>query len=194
MCLLFGQAIWGFLEKYLINANNAKGSLTKIRCYQMKRVEMDKLDRRILEVLQQDGRISNQLLAEQVGLSPAACWRRVRALEESGVITGYTAQLDPEAMGQGLCVLVNLSLQRHTIDSTAEIERKVSSYPEVLQCFAVTGNADFVLRVVVADMNSYDRFLNEKIFTLQGIAQVNSNFALREIKNTQVLPVQNEPG
>ena len=156
----------------------------------MKQVELDKLDRKILSALQQDGRISNQLLAEQVGLSPAACWRRVRTLEESGVIQGYSAGVDPERIGQGLCVLVNLSLQRHNIDSTAEIEQQVSSYPEVLQCFAVTGNADFVLRVIVPDMASYDRFLNEKIFTLQGIAQVNSNFALREIKNTETIPVE----
>ncbi|MBK1850078.1 MULTISPECIES: Lrp/AsnC family transcriptional regulator [unclassified Marinobacter] len=155
----------------------------------MKQVELDKLDQRILAILQRDGRISNQQLAEQVGLSPAACWRRVRALEESGVIKGYSAHLTPERIGHGLCVLVNLSLQRHTIDSTAEIERQVSSYPEVLQCFAVTGNADFVLRIIVPDMASYDRFLNEKIFTLQGIAQVNSNFVLREIKNTQMIPV-----
>ncbi|GGE59215.1 transcriptional regulator [Streptosporangium jomthongense] len=155
----------------------------------MKHVELDKLDQRILAILQQDGRISNQQLAEQVGLSPAACWRRVRALEESGVIIGYSARLAPERVGQGLCVLVNLSLQRHTIDSTADIEQQVSSYPEVLQCFAVTGNSDFVLRVIVPDMESYDRFLNEKIFTLQGIAQVNSNFVLREIKNTQTLPM-----
>ncbi|MGO2137298.1 Lrp/AsnC family transcriptional regulator [Marinobacter sp.] len=155
----------------------------------MKQIELDKLDQRILAILQQEGRISNQQLAEQVGLSPAACWRRVRTLEETGIIKGYSAHLAPEMVGQGLCVLVNLSLQRHTIDSTAEIEQKVSSYPEVLQCFAVTGNADFVLRVVVPDMVSYDRFLNEKIFTLQGIAQVHSNFALREIKNTQTIPV-----
>src|SRR5680860_531876 len=155
----------------------------------MKQVGLDKLDQRILAILQQDGRISNQQLAEQIGLSPAACWRRVRSLEETGIITGYSAQLAPERIGQGLCVLVNLSLQRHTIDSTADIERQVSSYPEVLQCFAVTGNADFVLRVIVPDMASYDRFLNEKIFTLQVIAQVNSNFALREIKNTQTIPL-----
>lgn len=155
----------------------------------MKQVDLDKLDQRILSVLQQDGRISNQQLAEQVGLSPAACWRRVRTLEENGVILGYSARLDPESVGQGLCVLVNLSLQRHNLDSTAEIEQQVSSYPEVLQCFAVTGSADFVLRVVVRDMASYDRFLNSKIFTLQGIAQVHSNFALREIKNTETIPV-----
>ena len=84
---------------------------------------------------------------------------------------------------------MHLSLRRHTLDSTAEIEREVSSYPEVLQCFAVTGNADYVLRVVVPDMASYDRFLNEKIFTLKAIAQVNSNFALREIKNSHTLPL-----
>lgn len=155
----------------------------------MKQLELDKIDRRILAVLQDDGRLSNQVLAEKVGLSPAACWRRVRNLEQQGVILGYSARLDPERLGQGLCVLVNLSLQRHTIDSTANIEQQVSSYPEVLQCFAVTGNADFVLRVLVRDMAAYDRFLNEKIFTLQGIAQVNSNFALREIKNTLTVPV-----
>lgn len=113
----------------------------------------------------------------------------MKALEEAGVITGYSARLDPEAVGHGLCVLVHLSLRRHTLDSTAEIEREVSSYPEVLQCFAVTGNADYVLRVVVPDMASYDRFLNEKIFTLKAIAQVNSNFALREIKNSHTLPL-----
>lgn len=155
----------------------------------MKQPELDKRDQRILVTLQQDGRISNQQLAEQVGLSPAACWRRVKTLEDTGIIKGYSAHLAPEKTGLELCVLVNLSLQRHTIDSTAEIEKQVSAYPEVLQCFAVTGNADFVLRVVVPDMASYDRFLNEKIFTLQGISQVNSNFALREIKNTQTIPV-----
>ncbi|WP_417546233.1 Lrp/AsnC family transcriptional regulator [Marinobacter sp.] len=155
----------------------------------MKQVGLDKLDQRILAILQRDGRISNQHLAEQVGLSPAACWRRVRSLEDTGIVTGYSAQLAPERIGQGLCVLINLSLQRHTIDSTAEIEQQVSSYPEVLQCFAVTGNADFVLRVIVPNMASYDRFLNQKIFTLQGIAQVNSNFVLREIKNTQSIPL-----
>jgi DNA-binding Lrp family transcriptional regulator len=155
----------------------------------MKHTELDKLDQKILATLQQDGRISNQQLAEQVGLSPAACWRRVRALEETGIITGYSALVAPDRIGQGLCVLVNLSLLRHTVDSTVGIEQQVSSYPEVLQCFAVTGNADFVLRVVVPDMASYDRFLNEKIFTLQGIAQVHSNFSLREIKNTQIIPV-----
>ena len=95
----------------------------------MKQDELDKLDQRILAILQQDGRLSNQQLAEQVNLSPAACWRRVRTLEETGIIKGYSAHVAPEIVGQGLCVLVNLSLQRHTIDSTAEIEQQVSSLP-----------------------------------------------------------------
>ena len=114
----------------------------------MKQVELDGFDRKILGYLQQDGRISNQQLAEQVGLSPAACWRRVRALEEQGAIAGYSARLNPEALGQVLSVFALVSLQRHNIDSTAEFEQQVMTYPEVLQCFAVTGNADFVLRVV----------------------------------------------
>jgi len=155
----------------------------------MKQFEPDNFDRRILNELQQNGRISNQQLAEQVGLSPAACWRRVRALEEKGIIEGYSARLNPQKLGQALSVFALVSLQRHNIDSTAEFEHQVMTYPEVLQCFAVTGNADFVLRVVVPDMPSYDRFLNEKIFTLQGIDQVHSNFALRDIKNTQTLPL-----
>ncbi|GAA0700143.1 Lrp/AsnC family transcriptional regulator [Marinobacterium maritimum] len=155
----------------------------------MKQLDLDGYDRKILHYLQQDGRISNQQLAEEVGLSPAACWRRVRALEEQGAIAGYSALLNPEMLGQAMSVFVLVSLQRHNIDSTEEFEQQVMTYPEVLQCFAVTGNADFVLRVVVPDMRSYDRFLNEKIFTLQGIAQVHSNFSLREIKNTQHLPL-----
>lgn len=155
----------------------------------MKRVELDRLDRRILKTLQLDGHISNQQLVEQVGLSPAASWRRVKSLQDKGVIKGYSAQLSSEHLGQSLGVLVSLSLQRHTIASSEEIETQVSSYPEVLQCFAVTGSADFILRVLVADMASYDRFLNEKIFTLEGILQVNSNFVLREIKNTPSIPI-----
>lgn len=155
----------------------------------MKQVDLDGFDRKILDFLQQDGRISNQQLAEQVGLSPAACWRRVRALEQQGAIEGYSARLNPQVLGQALSVFALVSLQRHNIDSTAEFEQQVQTYPEVLQCFAVTGSADFVLRVVVPDMPSYDRFLNQKIFTLQGISQVHSNFALREIKNTQSLPL-----
>ncbi|MFY0991688.1 Lrp/AsnC family transcriptional regulator [Halomonas sp. C05BenzN] len=150
---------------------------------------LDGHDRRILKVLQQQGRITNQELAERIGLSPAACWRRVKALEEEGVIKRFAALVDPARVGQPLCALVMVTLVRHHIDNTAEFENRILQYPEVLQCYATTGNADFVLRVVSEDMAAYDRFLNEKLFTLPGISQVSSNFALREIKNETAIPI-----
>ena len=150
---------------------------------------MDTFDRHILRVLQQDGRISNQLLAEEVGLSAAACWRRVKALEEQGVIRKYAALLDPDAVSQGLCVLVMVSLLRHSVEHTKAFEAAMKVCPEVLQCYAVTGNADFVLRVMLEDIKAYDQFLNEKVFPLEGISQVHSNFALREIKSETSLMI-----
>lgn len=150
---------------------------------------MDKFDKRILNALQQDGRVSNQQLADQVGLSAPACWRRVKALEEAGVVKKYTALLNPAAVDAGLCVMVMVSLLRHSVGHTREFEAAMQACPEVLQCYAVTGNTDFILRVVVSDMGAYDRFLNDRIFPLQGIGQVQSNFALREIKSETALPV-----
>lgn len=150
---------------------------------------LDNYDRHILRVLQQDGRISNQQLAEEVGLSTAACWRRVRALEESGVLQQYTALVDPQKLNYGLCVFLLVSLSRHNKEYAIEFEEAVRNCPEVLQCYAVTGNADFVLRVIIPDMATYDNFLTEKIFSLPGVSQVKSNFALREVKNDTAIPV-----
>ncbi|MDH2436066.1 AsnC family transcriptional regulator [Pokkaliibacter plantistimulans] len=150
----------------------------------------DQFDRLILAELQQDGRIKNQLLADRVGLSPAACWRRVKALEEQGVIRKYTALLDPQALDQGLCVLVTVTLLRHSADAGREFEEAIVQFPEVLQCYAVTGNSDYLLRIVVPDMATYDRFLNQKLFSMPGISQVHSNFALREVKNETSMPMQ----
>lgn len=150
---------------------------------------LDSYDRRILTELQRDGRIKNQTLADKVGLSPAACWRRVKALEQAGVIRRYTALVDADKVGRGLCVLVMVSLVRHSTDSSGEFEAAVRNYPEVLQCFAVTGTADFMLRVVVPDMAAYDRFLTEKLFPLPDISQVHSNFALREVKQDSAIPL-----
>jgi Lrp/AsnC family leucine-responsive transcriptional regulator len=150
---------------------------------------MDKFDRKILKILQADGRISNQQLADEVGLSSAACWRRVKALEEQGVIRTYAALLDPDKVEKGLCVLVMVSLLRHSVDHTHNFEQAMKACPEVLQCYAITGNADFVLRVMVRDIKAYDLFLNDKVFPLEGISQVHSNFALREIKSETALPI-----
>lgn len=150
---------------------------------------LDRYDRHILRILQADGRISNQQLADEVGLSTAACWRRVKALDERGILKRYTTLVDPEALGYNLCVFMMVTLLRHSKDSAAEFEDAVKSCPEVLQCYAVTGNADFVLRVVIPSMSAYDRFLNDKIFTLPGVSQVKSNFALREVKYETAIPV-----
>lgn len=150
---------------------------------------MDSTDYRILSTLQGEGRISNQDLAEQVGISTAACWRRVRALEAAGVIGHYAALLDRQQLGLALCAFVHVSLARHQRQSTGDFEAAVANRPEVMECFATTGDADFILRVVTADIESFDRFLEEFLFGLEGIAQVRSNIALRELKFATALPL-----
>ncbi len=150
---------------------------------------LDRYDRHILAALQDDGRISNQQLADKVGLSSAACWRRVKVLDEKGILKKYTALVSPESLGYDLCVLIMVTLIRHRQDHAIEFQQAVQGYPEVLQCFAVTGDADYVLRVIIQDMAAYDCFLNDKIFNLPGVNQVKSNFALREIKNETAIPI-----
>lgn len=151
---------------------------------------LDRYDRHILKVLQEDGRISNQQLADTVGLSTAACWRRVKALDERGILRKHTTLIEPTALGYDLCVLIMVTLVRHQQDHTKAFEAAVKECPEVLQCYAVTGDADYVLRVVIPNMAAYDRFLSERIFTLPGVNQVKSNFALREVKYETAIPVE----
>lgn len=150
---------------------------------------MDEFDRKILRVLQRDGRITNQQLADEIGLSPAASWRRVKALEESGVIKGYKAQVDAQSVNLGMCVLLNVSLTRHAKDVTQHFIDAVKDRPEVLQCWALTGDYDFTLRVVSPDMAAFDHFLQDFIFTIPGVSQVKSNIALRQIKDDTTLPI-----
>jgi len=150
---------------------------------------MDRTDIRILDTLQQDGRISNQALAETVGISAAACWRRVRALEEAGVIAGYAAILDRRQVNLSLCAFIHVSLSRHVQESTTSFEKAMLERPEVLECFATTGDADFILRVVTASIESLDTFLEECLFALPQISQVRSHIALRELKFDTALPI-----
>ncbi len=151
---------------------------------------MDKIDLRILQALQSDGRLSNQRLAEQVGISTAACWRRVRALEENGVITGYRALLDRAKTNLNLCAFVHVTLARHLKESTTTFEKAIRQRSEVLECFATTGDADFILRVVTENIESLDRFLEEFLFAMPHIAQVKSNIALRQLKFDTSLPIE----
>ncbi len=151
---------------------------------------MDRTDLRILDRLQRDGRISNQFLAEEVGISPAACWRRVKALEETGIIDRYAALLGRPQLGLNLCAFVHITLARHIQESTTSFEQAVLTRPEVLECFATTGDADFILQVVTADIASFDRFLEEFLFSLPQIGQVRSNIALRALKLDTALPLE----
>jgi len=150
---------------------------------------MNKIDNCILKALQEDGRLSNQRLAEKVGISTAACWRRVRALESKGVIQRYAAILNRQKLGLNLCAFVHVTLARHEQNSTSSFEAAVMAHPEVIECFATTGDADFILRVVTASIDSLDKFLSDFLMTLPQISQVRSNIALRELKLDTALPL-----
>lgn len=150
---------------------------------------MDRTDNRILKILQHDGRISNQALADQMGISTAACWRRVRALEEEGLITGYAAMLDRTKVNLSLCAFVHITLTRHHKESTRSFEEAILERPEVMECFATTGDADFILRVVTESIESLDVFLSKSLIALPQISQVRSNIALRELKCATALPL-----
>jgi Lrp/AsnC family leucine-responsive transcriptional regulator len=153
-------------------------------------MELDRYDRQLLAVLQQEGRISNQELAERIGLSPSPCLRRVRALEESGLISGYHAQLDAKKLGLSLMALIHISMDRHTPERFANFEAQVSAVPEVLECLLITGqDADYQLKVIVRDMDAYQELLLERITRIEGVTGVHSSFVLRRIVDKTALPV-----
>ncbi|MEQ8295621.1 MAG: Lrp/AsnC family transcriptional regulator [Nitratireductor sp.] len=145
-------------------------------------IGLEDQDRRLLQLLQRDGRISNQELAEKVGLSASACWRRVRALEEAGIIRRYVALVDAASAGMAFHAIVNVSLTRHDHGHVDTFIAEVSQRPEVLDCFATTGEADYHLRVVCRDLAAYNGFLEGFLFRLPGIANVRTNLVLKDIK------------
>ena len=153
-------------------------------------MELDRYDKRILEVLQQDGRISNQDLAERIGLSPSPCLRRVRALEESGLILGYRALLDAKRLGLSLMALIHISMDRHTPERFENFEQRVAELPEVLECLLITGqDADYQLKVVVADMDAFQQLLLHRITRIEGVSGVHSSFVLRRVVDKTALPL-----
>jgi len=153
-------------------------------------MDLDRYDRRILEVLQEEGRISNQELAERIGLSPSPCLRRVRALEESGLITGYRAVLDARRLGLSLLALIHISMDRHTPERFAAFEERVRALPEVLECLLITGqDADYQLKVIVRDMDAYQGLLLDKITRIEGVSGVHSSFVMRRVIDKTSLPL-----
>ena len=151
--------------------------------------EFDRASLQILEALQGDARLSTQALAEKVGLSATPVWRRVKELEERGVIRAQVVLLDREKIGLSICVLANVSLVRHSEGAVEQFERLVATQREIIECHAITGEADYVIKVVAADMKAYDLFLQQHIFKLPGVSSVRSNVVLREVKYETALPV-----
>ena len=151
---------------------------------------VDSFDRQILRVLQQDGRISNQDLADRIGLSPSPCLRRVRALEEAGVIKGYRALLDAKALGYTLMALIYISMDKHTPDRFEYFEKEISQFSEVLECLLITGqDADYQIKVIVRDMDAFQELLLNRITGIRGVTGVHSSFVLRRVVDTTSIPV-----
>jgi len=153
-------------------------------------VKLNRYDQRILEVLQTEGRLSNQELADRIGLSPSPCLRRVRALEEAGIISGYRALLNAQQLGLSLMALIHISMDQHTPERFANFEQSIANLPEILECLLITGQAaDYQLKVVVKDMDAYQQLLLNKITSIEGVRDVHSSFVLRRVVDKTALPL-----
>ncbi|MEM7459098.1 MAG: Lrp/AsnC family transcriptional regulator [Pseudomonadota bacterium] len=149
---------------------------------------MDSKDRQILQELQANGRLTNQELSERVNLSPSPCLRRLRLLEEQGVITGYTARVDPKAWGLPVTVFIRIKLERHGDDAVQAFERTIKEMPKVMDCWLMTGRSDYLLRVVAADLDDYEQFVRRELQRVPGIASIDTSFAYGSVKHAQILP------
>jgi Lrp/AsnC family leucine-responsive transcriptional regulator len=150
--------------------------------------QLDRYDRLLLAELQRDSRQTVQQLAAAVGLSSTPCWKRVKELEARGVIRRYTALVDREKVGLSLCVLAELNLTRHHEDDVRRFEEAVDGCPQIVSCYATTGQADYVIKVLVPDIKSYEAFLHETAFKLPGVTHVRSSVVLKEVKAETRLP------
>ncbi len=153
-------------------------------------MKLDRIDLKILSEMQRDGTITNLDLADRVGLSPSPCARRVKQLEDSGIIDRQVTLLNPSKLELKLTALIQIAMDRHTPDRFEEFEQKVLSYPEVVECLLITGqSADYLLKVVVPDMEYYQEFLLNKITRIKGVSDVHSSFIMRKVKQSTELPL-----
>jgi DNA-binding Lrp family transcriptional regulator len=157
-----------------------------------RRIKLDKIDRKILRDLQNDGRITNVELAKNAGISAPPCLRRVRALEEAGYIKSYHANLSPAMLGYGVTVFANVGLSSQSESDLKRFEELVNSWPEVRECHMLAGETDFILKIVAADWDSYQKFLTSKLTAAPGVAQVKSALAIRVSKYAPGVPVEVE--
>jgi Lrp/AsnC family leucine-responsive transcriptional regulator len=155
---------------------------------------MDSYDFNILRHLQNDGRISNLELAEKIHLSPPQTLRRVRALEEAKVIRAYAAQVAPEAIGLGVMAYVNLSLDREQFRNVREVERKIMAFPDIIECHTISGDFDYLLKVVATDLKGLSQFLTDKLMQVPGVANLRSMVCMEEIKPVSGLPIPSSLG
>lgn len=156
----------------------------------MPETALDSFDIALLAALQADGRASLYALGEKIGLSASQLGRRLKRLEESGVLAGYAALLDPEAIGLGFEAICLVSLERHSTEGTDRFHDAMRRFPEIMDCVAVTGEADFILRIVATDLKAYSQFLLDNVMPLPGIRQVRSSIVLRTIKRSHALPLR----
>lgn len=150
---------------------------------------MDKIDRRILHELQNDASLSNVELARRVGLSPSPCLTRVRALEQSGVIRQYVALADAARLGLGLNVFINISLRTQSKDALARFEKRIAEHDEVMECYLMTGDSDYLIRVVVADIAALERFILDQLTPIADVEKIRSSFALKQVRYKTALPL-----
>ena len=159
----------------------------------MPRAQLDDIDLRILGRLQEEARISNVELADEIGLSPAPCLRRVRELEDAGIIRKYVTLLEPSAVNLGVTVFVQISLDLQLEGRLEIFERAIMQRPEVLECYLMTGDADYLVRIVVPDVPAYERFLRDFLTRIESIAGIKSSFALKQVKYLTALPIPRAP-
>ncbi|MEO3388773.1 Lrp/AsnC family transcriptional regulator [Mesorhizobium sp. CAU 1741] len=155
----------------------------------MPQSDLDEIDRRILRVLQADGQITTAELASRVGLSPSPCARRVRLLEQAGVIKGYAAILDQKKVGLPISAFASIKLERQREEDLEAFADAVARWPEVVDCYLMTGQRDYLMRIAAADLEAYERFLKDKLTRLDNVASIETSFALGQVKRAEVLPL-----
>ena len=154
--------------------------------------KLDKIDRQILAILQDDASVPIQQIAEQVGLSVNPCWRRIRQMEQAGVIQGRVALVNPEKVGLGLTVYVRVKTREHSADWARKLNQVIAAMPEILECHRIGGDVDYLLKVVVEDMSGYDRTYKELIDSLPSLADVSALFSMERLKSATALPIPAE--
>ncbi len=156
-------------------------------------VKLDRTDRRLLTLLQERGEMTNLELADAVGLSPSPCSRRIKVLQDSGLIQGYRAHLDARKLGLDLLALIQISMDRHTPERFERFESQVARCPEILECYLITGqSADYVLKVIVKDMDAYQQFLLGTLTRIEGVTGVHSSFVMRKVVDRSALPIERD--